>query len=63
MSFFKKMKDKFEDLIGDDDDKDKKPEKDQKERHEGMHDICINTLQIDYRYCAEAVSSTDSICP
>ena len=32
MSFFKKMKDKFEDLIGDDDDKDKK----KTEQHEGM---------------------------
>ena len=63
MSFFKKMKDKFEDLIGDDDDKKPKEEKDKTEHHGGMHHICTSFLQGHHPHHVGAISTTNLAHP
>ena len=63
MSFFKKMKDKFEDLIGDDDDKRPKEEKDKTEHHGGMHHICTSFLQGDHLHHVGDISTTNLAHP
>lgn len=46
MSFFKKMVDKIEDMVGDDDKKDKKAKEDKQEHGEGLYNLCyLMTLE------------------